>query len=236
MSLNGVSLLNGTGLPPNADDETGTPVGPKSLALALAPRRKSVRRRRRRLLALVAALCALAMLTAAVRSDLQVRSELRQDRLALGVMRSRLAVTLRRLTSVQTTLSATKGERDTLQVALKITAWELSGSETNLASTQAKLANANTGLSSDGADIASLNTCLAGVGQALNQISVGDQNGAVTSMSAVAGSCQSVQSQGQGGPVSPFDFPDPDVLRVGGTYYAYATNFCGREHPDDPVH
>lgn len=222
MSLNGVSLVNGTGLPPDADDETGTPVAPKSLGLTLAPRRRSVRRRR--LIALAAVLCALAMLTVGVRSDLRVRSELRQDRLSLGVTRSRLAVTLRRLTSVQTSLSSTTGERDTLQVALKITAWELSGAETNLASTQANLANANTGLSLDGTDIASLNTCLAGVGQALNQISVGDQNGAVTSMSAVAGSCQSVQSQGQGGPVFPFDFPDPDVLRVGGTYYAYATN------------
>jgi beta-xylosidase len=53
---------------------------------------------------------------------------------------------------------------------------------------------------------------------------VGDQNGAVASMSTVASSCQSAQGQGKGGPVFPFDFPDPEVVRVGSTYYGYATN------------
>jgi hypothetical protein len=181
----------------------------------------------------------MALLAAGVLSDdLHVRSELRQARSSLAVTRSRLATTLQRLSSVESTLTATTGKRDALQVALNLTAWELSGAEANLATskanlassqanlanTQANLANANTNLTLDGTDIATLNTCLAGVGQALNQISVGDQNGAVASMSAVASSCQSVQGQGKGGPVFPFDFPDPDVVRVGSSYYGYATN------------
>ena len=51
-----------------------------------------------------------------------------------------------------------------------------------------------------------------------------DNSGAVASISGVSSSCQSLQTQGQGGAVYPFDFPDPDVIRVGSVYYAYATN------------
>ena len=50
------------------------------------------------------------------------------------------------------------------------------------------------------------------------------QSGAVSSISGVSGSCQSVQGQGKGGAVFPFDFPDPAVIRVGSVYYGYATN------------
>lgn len=166
----------------------------------------------------------MALLTAGVLSDLNVRSQLRAARSSLVATRSRLAVTLKRLSSVEASLSTTSNERDTLQVALKLTAWELSGVETSLTSTQANLANANSGLTVKSTEIASLNTCLAGVGQALNQISVGDQTGAVASMSSVASSCQSAEGQGNEGPVFPYDFPDPDVVRVGSTYYGYATN------------
>ena len=235
MSLNGVFLVGHPDLLQDAGPEDA-PIDPRTSAPA--PPRKSVPRRRR-LFALVAGLVAMALLAAGVCSDdLHVRSELRQARSSLGVTRSRLAITLKRLSSVETSLTATTGKRDTLQAALNITAWELSGAEanlatsqgnlartqTNLANSQANLANANTSLTLNGTNIATLNTCLAGVGQALNQISVGDQNGAVASMSAVASSCQSAQGQGKGGPVFPFDFPDPDVVRVGSTYYGYATN------------
>jgi hypothetical protein len=228
VSLNGVSLVGHPELlqdagPADAPIDLGTP--------APAPPQRSAPRRRR-LFALVAGLAALALLAAGVLSDdLHVRSELRQARSFLETTRSHLATTLRRLASVETNLTTITGKRDTLQVALSITAWELSGAAANLASTQANLAstqtnlaNANTNLTLDGTNIATLNTCLAGVAQALNQISVGNQNGAVASMSAVASSCQAAQGQGKGGPVFPFDFPDPDVVRVGTIYYGYATN------------
>jgi len=183
------------------------------------PRETPPRRRRRRLVLVVvpAVLVGSAVLAAAVRSDLQVRSELRQARSSLSTTRTRLTSTLENLSAVKTSLTATTTQGETLRVALDITAWELAGARANLTTTQSSLSNADTG-------IVTLNTCLGGVEKALNQISVGDQSGAVGSISAVAGSCQAAQGQGGGGPVYPFDFPDPDVVRVGTTYYGYATN------------
>ncbi|HVA04706.1 MAG TPA: family 43 glycosylhydrolase [Acidimicrobiales bacterium] len=172
----------------------------------------------------MAGIAALALLTTGLLSDLHVRSELRQARSSLKATRSRLGITLKRLSSAEASLTSTTGERDTLQLALNNTSRELSAAEASLASTQGSLANANTGLAFQGIDITTLNTCLAGVEQALNQIAVGDQNGAVTSISAASSSCQTLQGQSRGGAVFPFDFPDPDVIRVGSIYYGYATN------------
>jgi hypothetical protein len=173
----------------------------------------------------------LALVVTGVVSDLRVRSELNQTRASLRVTRSHLVTTLERLSSTEAKLVSTTNDRDTLGIALKITTWELAGAESaltstrsTLQSTQTSLANANTGLFLQGLDVATLNACLAGVEKALNQISVNDQGGAVHSLSAVASSCQSVQGQGAGGPVYPFDFPDPDVLRVATAFYGYATN------------
>jgi hypothetical protein len=181
-------------------------------------------RRRRRVLPVVALLAALALLTTGVVTDLHVRSELGQARSSLASTRarlshtrSRLTATLRTLTATTSTLTSVTGERETLRVELSLVAWELSGAESNLAT-------AKSGLSSQQAAIAALGTCLGGVERALNQISVGQQSGAVSSISGVSTSCQSAQSQGQGGPVFPFDFPDPDVVHAQSAYYGYATN------------
>jgi len=165
----------------------------------------------------VAALAAALALVAGVVSDLRVRSELRHTQSSLAATRSRLAATLHGLSKAQSEVARATSSRGTLQVTLELAMWELSGA-------QSDLAHANTSLSSQQNDISALDTCLGGVERALNQISVGAQSGAVSSISAVAGSCQAVQGQGPGGPVFPFDFPDPDVLRVGAAYVAYATN------------
>ena len=229
MSLTDVSWGPRTGLRPDtpgagpsSDTRPGAPLPGRPSTPAV--------RRQRPVRWVVGIVVAAALVTGTV-SDLQVRSQLRQTRSSLrsaqdrlAATQSRLAMTLATLRSVETGLGTATDQRDALQVELRITAWELSGAETNLASTQTSLANANTGLSLKAAAIATLNTCLGGVETALNQISVGDQGGAVSSISAVAGSCQSIQGQGKGGPVFPFDFPDPDVIRVGSVYYGYATN------------
>lgn len=171
----------------------------------------------KRLVAVLAGVVVLSLLGAGVASDLAVRSQLRQARASLGVERVRLASTLHELATVQSKLATTSTQRGTLQVALELATWQLSGAKTNLAT-------ATTNLSAQQSAITALDTCLGGVERALNQISVGNQSGAVTSLSAVAASCQSVQGGGTGGPVFPFDFPDPDVVRVGTSYFGYATN------------
>jgi hypothetical protein len=174
-------------------------------------------RRLRRTVALVAGGLAVALLITAVVSDLRVRSALRQDQSTLATTRSRLSATLKKISSVER-------ESRTLRSALGTTVKELSVAQTMLSSTRSNLSTANNGLVNQEAVNATLNKCLAGVEQALNQISVGLQSAALASLKSVAGSCQSLQGQGTGGAVFPFDFPDPDVIRVGSDYYAYATN------------
>ncbi len=135
-----------------------------------------------------------------------------------------LALTVGKLSSVEATLGKTTSQRDALQVELTTTSQELATAKASLSTTQAGLSDANKSLASQGVDIAKLNNCLGGVERALNQIAVGNNSGAVASISGVSSSCQALQGQGTGGSVYPFDFPDPDVIRVGNVYYGYATN------------
>ena len=240
MSLTAVPRSDWVQASPDAEDTNGAPA-PRDAEAPTRPRRP----RRRRALVVAIGTLVVALVGAGVMSDLRVRSELGQARSSLRATRASLAATVAHLSNVEAKLVSTTNDRDTLGIELKLTAWELAGAESTLASTRASLAdtqsnlastqnslattqnslsNANTGLYLQGLDIGKLNTCLGGVETALNQIAVNNQSGAVHSLSAVASSCQAVQGQGLGGPVYPFDFPDPDVVRVGASYFGYATN------------
>jgi beta-xylosidase len=93
-----------------------------------------------------------------------------------------------------------------------------------LAGVEASLNDANAGSSLEGLGISVLHTCLGGVQAALHAVSMNDNQGAATAISAVSGPCASLDGGASAGLVYPFDFPDPDVVPVGQTYYAYATN------------
>jgi len=181
----------------------------------------------RRIVLSVAALVGIVALGLGINSDMHTRSQLRQAQASLSSARSKLQLTLRSLSTDVKELKRTTGQRDTLQSELTTTSDELASAEASLSTSKAGLSAAQNSLASQGIDIAILNTCLAGVEQALNQIAVGDNTGAVNSISGVSTSCHALQAEGKGGPVFPFDFPDPDVIRVGGTYYGYATNSAG---------
>jgi beta-xylosidase len=86
------------------------------------------------------------------------------------------------------------------------------------------LAQAKQGLATESQDLATLNSCVTGVQQAVNDMEGGNQQAAISAISAVANPCESLQGNTPGGPVYPFDFPDPDVIDVAGTYFAYGTN------------
>ena len=219
---------------PNGTRPVPVQWGPEALVAAPirdappGPRRP---RRARRIITTSAALVASILLTLGLLADVHVRAELRASQSSLASTRSRLAHTLNALELTESALTSTASDRDALRLALELATSDLSSAnaslataDDNLASTQHSLANANTGLMLQGSALVALNRCLTGVEQALNQIAVGNQIGAVHSISAVAGSCQSAQGGGTGGPVYPFDFPDPDVIRVGDSYYGYATN------------
>ena len=176
------------------------------------------------MIVIVGAIVGAGLLGTGVVSDVHVRSELRQAQTSLKATRSHLTLTLRSLLSAESTLAKTTSQRNVLQTQLTTTSQELTAAQASLSATQAGLSDANKSLASQGVDISKLNTCLGGVERALNQIAVGDSSGAVASISGVSSSCQALQAQGKGGPVYPFDFPDPDVIRVGDVYYGYATN------------
>ncbi|HEX3334755.1 MAG TPA: glycoside hydrolase family 43 protein, partial [Acidimicrobiales bacterium] len=86
------------------------------------------------------------------------------------------------------------------------------------------LSSTNTFASKQDIGITTLHTCLGGVQNALGQISANNNAQAAKDISAVSGPCAALENTAKDGLVFPFDFPDPDVLLVGQTYYAYATN------------
>jgi len=65
--------------------------------------------------------------------------------------------------------------------------------------------------------------CLDGIRGATDAIGSGDDAAAVASLRAAAPSCSTALIAATGTRF-PFDFPDPSVIRVGGTYYGYSTN------------
>jgi hypothetical protein len=93
-----------------------------------------------------------------------------------------------------------------------------------LNATSGALAGAAGAADLQGFDIGVFHTCLGGVRGALEQISAHDTSRATGDISAVATACLALDGGTSGGLVYPFDFPDPFVLPVGGTYFAYATN------------
>ncbi len=74
-----------------------------------------------------------------------------------------------------------------------------------------------------GLDIGTLRTCLSGVAQAVSAIAASDLPAAVGAIDGASSSCLSLDGS-TAGLVYPYDFPDPFVLPVDGTYYAFATN------------
>ena len=96
--------------------------------------------------------------------------------------------------------------------------------------TVGEIASANESLTSEskaqffqGISIGTLHTCLDGVAQAVAAISAANLGAAVNSIDQASSSCLSLDGSTTG-LVYPYDFPDPFILPVGGTYYGFATN------------
>ena len=121
-----------------------------------------------------------------------------------------------------------------------------------LATTNGSLANTNVHAYVQGVGIDTLQTCLGGVKSAFGQIAAKNNTQAAKDISAVSGACTQLAGGTSTGLVYPFDFPDPYVILVGQTYYAYATNSVagniqiiestdlvpldgGRERPAEPA-
>ncbi len=96
--------------------------------------------------------------------------------------------------------------------------------DTQLASATARLSQSVAGLNLANFSVATIHSCLQGVQGAVADIAAGNRSAAVSALQSADDSCQLVTSASAGGPVYPYDVPDPDVIDVGGTYYAYGTN------------
>ena len=73
------------------------------------------------------------------------------------------------------------------------------------------------------ADAAETRACFDGVARAIDANGGGDGQAAVEEMRAATGACTRTLAYATGARF-PYDFADPYVLRVGGTYYGYSTN------------
>ncbi len=108
-------------------------------------------------------------------------------------------------------LVQTNGRRATVEIQLaaarrdlEFLKMQISSSETALTSDSAMLQSVRTALmqaqedaSDKSAYIANLKTCQGGVQQALNALSVGDENHAVSALNNVSPACQSVTASGE---------------------------------------
>jgi chromosome segregation ATPase len=133
-----------------------------------------------------AMMAALALLLAGlgyvVQSAVTATRDFRISQSTLDRTRSHTASVRADLTSALQDLNGVMGEIGQVTVAR-------SSDTAELQEAQAALANAQEDVSSQGSAISALHSCLTGVEQAMNALSVGDQNSAVGALKAVSTSC-----------------------------------------------
>jgi Glycosyl hydrolases family 43 len=173
-------------------------------------------RRRRWYTAAGAALC-LGVLIAAIWVDVDARTRRQNEQALLAASKAHLAKLQHELAVTRFAKAVTTNKRDVLQTAINSTM-------SQLASTNGTLANTNVHASVQGDGIDTLQTCLGGVKSAFGHITAKDNAQAAKDISAVSGACTQLAGGTSTGLAYPFDFPDPAVMLVGRTYYAYATN------------
>jgi hypothetical protein len=94
-----------------------------------------------------------------------------------------------------------------------------------LSAAEGRLSQAKQGLSSENFTLSNVDACIKGIEGAIGALQGGSRAATVSSLQGVAVPCETIEEdENPGGPVYPYDFPDPDVIEVGGTYYAYGTN------------
>jgi Glycosyl hydrolases family 43 len=175
---------------------------------------------RRRWLATAGLVAVVASLAAATWVD--VRANLRSDheQTSLADARHHLA-TLRHDVAVTNFANAvTTGRQHQLESSIATSLSQLATANSVLTSTNAYAL-------AQGAGITTLQQCLAGVSSAYGQIARNNNTQAAQDISAVSGPCTALEGGTGSGLVYPFDFPDPDVIAVGKTFFGYATNSVG---------
>jgi hypothetical protein len=174
-------------------------------------------RRRRIRLAAVIVLLGVAALVAAIWTDVDARNRSSEESAALAAANAHLAALRHEVATTEIAKAVTSAKRNSLQASIASTT-------SKLAAANGALADANVNAFVQGVGINTLQTCLGGVKSAFSQITAHDNTRAAKDISAVSGPCTQLAGGASTGLVYPFDFPDPSVILVNQTYFAYATN------------
>lgn len=175
-------------------------------------------RRGRRLVVGGTAVVVVALLVAGVVDDVQVQMRLHRSQHQMAAARTLLGQTSAQLSS--TTRSFARSEEDS-----RTTSSDLAKVTTELTSAKQLLTQARSGAASGAVELGNVHSCASGVTKSVAALQGANQRGAVADLSKVKGACQEMLgSAANGGPVYPYDFADPSIIDVRGTYYAYGTN------------
>ena len=115
--------------------------------------------------------------------------QLNQNRSSLTATRAELVHTRAQVTGARRVLG-------TVTTQSAAAARTLASVSAQLAADQAQLARAQADLFTNGVSISQLDTCLAGVEQALNQIALGNESGAESTLDGVASNCRGAEPAG----------------------------------------
>ena len=154
---------------------------------------------------------------AAIWTDVDARTRARHETATLTAANQHLRSLRHQVAATAATRTATATKRSELESYIAVTLGQLANTNTSLNSTKQSAFLL-------GVNIGTLETCLGGVQSALGAIGGGDNTKAANDISVVSDACTELAGGTKSGLVYPFDFPDPDVILVGQTYYAYATN------------
>jgi hypothetical protein len=171
----------------------------------------------RRLITFAAVTVVVGLLVAAVIDDVQVHLRLHRDQSQVAADRTQISRTVASIASTTRSLERTVFKRATAENGLtRVTA--------ELAAAQKLLAQSQTGMDSGDVQLVAVHSCASGVSRSASALQAGNQSQAVADLSSVAAVCENMLGAGSDGPVYPFDFADPAVIVVKGTYFAYGTN------------
>ncbi len=174
-------------------------------------------RRRMTVIPIVVVLVVIGALTFTVATDLQAHARDRHEHTELVAAHRTLAASRSTLAATSADVERTTAARNALRVSVASTLSQLANPEGALADNHAASLFR-------GASIGTLENCLGGVQRSFEQIAGHNNTQAAQDISAVSAPCLSLDGGSSGGLVYPFDFPDPDVILAGNTYFAYATN------------
>jgi hypothetical protein len=165
----------------------------------------------------VVIVAAVGVLTFAVTTDVQAQGRRHHELSLLAQARHELSAARFDLAATTFVHALATNHRAAVETSIAST-------ETQLATTEQALSHTDADAFLLGIDVGTLRTCLGGVQASLQAIRANDNNAAARDLSAVSAACSTLANGASAGLAYPFDFPDPDVILVGGTYYAYATN------------